>query len=143
VNHKKVIAPLALIGFFLALYLSLWKQGLMGPIACGEGSCLTVQLSEYAYIFGIPVAFLGVGGYLGILIAALYGLQPRELTRKRTTHWILALSGGGLAFTGYLTYLEAFVIEAWCRWCLISAAVIALIFAVALAGLKEPLQTAD
>jgi uncharacterized membrane protein len=50
----------------------------------------------------------------------------------------VVLSGLGVLFTGYLTYLEAFVIHAWCRWCLGSAAIIAAIFLAALAGLRRP-----
>ncbi len=133
-----VVTGLALVGVFLALYLSLWKLGFMGVIPCGSGECDIVQSSEYAYLFGVPVAFYGLGGYLALVVIGLVGVQPRFVDRREPTLWLIAISGLGVAFTLYLSYLEAFVINAWCRWCLVSAALIAAIFLVSLAGLRRP-----
>jgi uncharacterized membrane protein len=134
VTHRMVTAALSLIGLLVAVYLSLWKAGLLGAIVCGTGGCETVQLSEYADFLGLPVAFFGVGGYLAIFVASLVGLQPRWADRSGPTLLLLVLSGLGVAFTAYLTYLEAFVIRAWCRWCLGSAAIIGAIFVASLVG---------
>jgi uncharacterized membrane protein len=131
-----VSAALALVGFFVALYLSLWKIGWLGNLACGVGSCEVVQTSRYAYLFGIPVAFYGAGGFLSLLVVSLVGLQPRFVSARGATTALVALSGIGVAFVAYLTYLEAFVIEAWCRWCLVCAALISAIFISALVGLR-------
>ena len=131
------VATLALLGLLLSAYLWLWKIGVLGAIACGSGSCETVQLSEYGVIFGIPVAFFGVVGYLALLVASLVGLQPAWIDRREPTTFLMVFSGIGVAFTAYLTYLEAAVIDAWCRWCLVSAGIIGAIFAIALAGLFE------
>lgn len=135
-NHRMVTATLALIGFFVALYLWLWKLGVMGPLACGAGECEIVQNSPYAVIFGLPVAFYGVAGYAALFAVSLVGLQPTWADRKAPTALLVALSGIGLAFTGYLTYLEAAVIRAWCRWCLVSAGIISAIFVTSLVGLR-------
>ncbi len=129
-----VIAALSLVGFFVATYLWLWKIGMLGALACGTGACETVQLSEYAVIFGLPVALYGVGGYLALLVVSLVGLQPRWAGRHGPTDLLMALSAIGVLFTAYLTYLEAAVINAWCRWCLVSAAIITAIFVTALLG---------
>ncbi len=129
-----VTATLALAGFFVALYLSLWKLGVVGNLACGTGGCEYVQTSPYAVFFGIPVAFYGVAGYVALFAVSLAGLQPRWADRGEPTVALVALSGAGLAFTAYLTYLEAAVIRAWCQWCLVSAGIITAIFAVSLAG---------
>src|SRR5688572_12230754 len=56
VTHRMVAAVFSLVGFLLSLYLWLWKIGVMGPIACGSGSCEYVQTSSYAYVLGVPVA---------------------------------------------------------------------------------------
>jgi len=128
-------ATLALLGFLLAMYLWLWKIGLLGGIACGTGSCETVQFSEHAVMFGVPVAFFGVVGYLGLLIVSLVGLQPAWIDRREPAILLAGISGVGVAFSAYLTYLEAVVIEAWCRWCLVSAVIIGMILLVALAEL--------
>jgi uncharacterized membrane protein len=131
-----ITATLALAGFFVALYLSLWKLGLVGSLACGTGGCEYVQTSSYAVVLGVPVAFYGVAGYLALLGVSLAGLQPRWAGRREPTLVVLALSGVGLLFTGYLTYLEAAVLHAWCQWCLVSAGTITGIFVASLAGLR-------
>ena len=132
-----VTATLALAGFFVSLYLWLWKLGVVGSLACGPGGgCEYVQSSPWAMVFGIPVAVVGVVGYLALLVVSLGGLQPRWAERREPTLALVVLSGLGVAFTGYLTYLEAAVIHAWCRWCLVSAGIISAIFVASLIGLR-------
>jgi len=129
-----VAATLGLVGLLMSLYLWLWKIGALGALACGDGGCEAVQLSPYAYVVGVPVALLGVVGYLAILVVALAGLQPRFAAARWPTDLLLALAAAGVAFSAYLTYLEAAVIHAWCRWCLGSATIIAAILVTVLAG---------
>ena len=138
-KHRMVAATLSLIGLFVALYLSMWKIGLMGPMVCGTGSCEIVQTSEYSYLFGLPVAFYGVGGYLALLGVSIVGLQPRFASERGPTLLLVLLGGVGTAFAVYLTYLEAFVLQAWCRWCIASALIIVGVLAAALIGMKEQL----
>jgi uncharacterized membrane protein len=130
-------AGLALVGLFVSLYLWFWKIGLLGVLACGDGGCETVQLSQYASLAGIPVAFFGVVGYAAMLAVSLAGLHGRAATRAWPTLALLALSGAGLLFSGYLTYLEAAVIHAWCRWCVVSAFLVAATFVVAVVGFRR------
>ncbi len=132
--HRMAIAVLSLLGLLVSLYLWLWKMGWLGDLACGSGACETVQLSKFGEMLGVPVAFFGVGGYLALLATSLVGIQPTWEKRRSPTLWLLTMSAVGLAFTAYLTILEAFVIRAWCRWCLVSAGLIAVIFALSLAG---------
>ena|SRR5690349_10849657 len=131
-----VAAMLSLLGLLESLYLWLWKLGIVGQMVCGSGACETVQLSSYGEILGMPVAFFGVCGYLGLLIVSLAGLQPRWMHSRGPSQLLALLSGAGVAFTAYLTYLEAFVIHAWCRWCLASATLISSIFLVSLLSLR-------
>jgi uncharacterized membrane protein len=140
--HRMSAAVLALIGFFISLYLVLWKIGLIGTLACGEGGCETVQLSKYGTLLGLPVALYGVVGYAAIGVTSVVGLQPRWLTRRGPTLVLLGLAAVGVAFSAWLTYVEAAVIREWCRWCLGSAATITLVLASALAGLRETLPSA-
>jgi uncharacterized membrane protein len=130
-------ALLGLVGFFISLYLWLWKVGVLGTIACGDGGCEVVQLSEWAYFLGVPVAFWGMVAYGAIVGTSLAGLQPRWLESRGPTVLLVAQAGVGVLFSGYLTYLEAAVIHAWCRWCVASAILVCLIFVVALAGLRR------
>lgn len=133
-THRMMAALLATVGLFISLYLWLWKIGAIGVLACGEGGCEVVQLSPYATMLGMPVAFFGVAGYGAMLAVCLIGLHGAATERTWPTYALLALSAVGVAFTGYLTYLEAAIIHAWCRWCISSAVVITAIFVTAILG---------
>ena len=125
-------AVLGLLGLFVAVYLYLYKIGKIGALACGNGGCETVQLSPYARFLGLEVALYGVGGYAALLVLSLIALQTPPAARHWSGRLLLALSGAGVLFTVYLTYLELFVIHAICRWCVASAVIISGIFLAAL-----------
>lgn len=118
-----VIAALSVAGIAMAGYLT-YTHWLEESVACGGYSgCDAVAESEYARVSGIPVAFIGLLGYVAILgmtgfwlrVDGRYGDLPPLLI------WGMALAG--TTYSAYLTYLEFFVIEAVCLWCLASAAV--------------------
>jgi uncharacterized membrane protein len=142
-RNRQAIALLALTGFFVALYLWLHQIGVGGELKCGRGGCDTVQASPWAEQLGIPVAFYGVVGYAAILAAALVGLQPAWLGRRGPALLLAALATGGVLFSGWLTYLELFVIHAICRWCVASAAIMTAIWLVSLRGLRIPAPRTD
>ena len=119
------------------MYLWLHAIGVIGELKCGTGSCEVVQASPYARVAGVPVAFFGVVGYVALFVTALVGLQPSFLPKRSVSALLAALATGGLVFTAYLTYLEAFVIHGWCRWCLGSAAVIGVIWVVAMLEVRK------
>ena len=135
-RYRQAIALLALIGFFIASYLWLYKIGAIGVLKCGSGACEAVQTSPWAVLFGVPVALYGVVGYAVLFLVALVGTQPAFARRRAATALLAALASGGLIFTLYLTYLELAVIHALCRWCVGSAVVITVIWVVSLIGLK-------
>ena len=127
---RMAAALLSLAGLFVSLYLYLYKLGYIGTLACGTGGCETVQFSSYSRFLGIDVPLLGLLAY-----AALLGLSMLALQQPGTARWpglLRLLSGGGVAFSAYLTYLELFVIHAICRWCVGSAVIVLLIFIAAL-----------
>lgn len=130
-RHRQAIALLALVGLAIALYLWLYKMGYIGRLQCGTGSCEYVQTSPYGDLWGVPVAFYGVLGYAVIFAVALTGLQPGLLGRRWPTQLAAVLAAGGWVFTGYLTYVELFVLHAICRWCMGSAVVMTLITLIA------------
>jgi uncharacterized membrane protein len=84
--------------------------------------CGIVNHSPYAEIRGIPVATIGIAGYLLIGILALM--------RRRA--FLLLASLAGMAFALYLTNIEAKVLGVWCLYCVISQAVIAAITLLAI-----------
>lgn len=131
------IAAIALVGFFVALYLALYKVGFIGELACSIGSCETVQLSRWSTFLGLPVAAWGVAFYVAMLAVALAGLQP-ALEESRTVAWLLvAMSGWGVVFSLWLTYLELFVIRAICMWCVVSAALTLLLLVCSVVDWRE------
>jgi uncharacterized membrane protein len=137
------IAVLSLLGVFLAGYMLLHRLGLVGTLACGaSGGCETVQSSAYATFAGFPVPAIGVGGYLLLLITALVGAQPALAADRRIGAALLVLATGALVFTAYLNYVEAFVLHAWCRYCLGSAALVILIFLLSLTEMRNVLREA-
>jgi uncharacterized membrane protein len=133
--NRMVIAVLALIGVLISVYLTLHNYGVIGTLACGAGSCDTVQASKWAVFMGVPVPVLGLIGYALVLVTALVGLAKTESRALGLALFVLA--DGAFVFSLYLTYLEAFVIHAWCRWCIASAAITLLIWIASLAELPR------
>lgn len=84
-------------------------------------NCDIVNRSEYSAIFGIPVALIGILGYVG-----LAGMATVYRERRETPGMILGASAVGLAFALYLTYVEARVLGVWCILCVSSLALIAV-----------------
>ena len=138
-RRRQAIVLLALVGLLLAIYLWLYKIGVVGTLQCGAGGgpCEFVQASRYADVFGVPVALIGVAGYAALLVVGLVGLQPAFAASRRVSVLLAALASGGFAFTLYLTYVELFVLHAICRWCVASAVIITAIWVLSVATLRD------
>jgi uncharacterized membrane protein len=139
--NRMVIAVLSMAGLFVAFYLFAHSMGWTGPLICGIGECATVQSSKWAKVGPVPVSALGIIGYLVMLGASLRGLQPAAVASRGVSGLLVASSTIALAYSAWLTWLEAFVIHAWCQWCVISAILVTLIFLAALpewARLRAP-----
>ena len=132
-----VSAALALIGLFVALYLTMYKTGMIGSISCSIGSCETVNTSQWATLLGLPVAAWGLGFYITALVVAIGGSSDRWADERGPAVVLVALSGWGVLFSAWLTYLELFVIHAICMWCVISAIIVTLIFITSVLDLRE------
>jgi uncharacterized membrane protein len=119
---KRMLAALiALVGLFVALYLTLYKVGVIGELACSIGSCEAVQTSRWSTFLGLPVAAWGLAFYASVLAVALTGLMERYEDSRPLALGMLALTAWGALFSLWLTYIELFVIHAICQWCVISA----------------------
>jgi uncharacterized membrane protein len=127
-RNRMAMAVLSLVGLFIAVYLTLHRVGVIGTLACGaDGGCSTVQTSSYATFLGIPVPFIGLAGYLVLFLVSMKATSGAS-DERRMGILLIALSAVAFAFSVYLTALEAFVIHAWCRWCVVSAIVATLVF---------------
>ena len=120
-------AVLCALGALVSGYLLVADFVLGGAELCLTGrGCDMVRESRYSSIGGIPVSLLGVLGYAAMAAAAVSPLGRRA--RWNLLFW---LSSGAVGFSAYLTYLEVFIIEALCSWCVASAAIAAAVFAIA------------
>jgi uncharacterized membrane protein len=121
------ILILSIAGLAISFYLTdLYLFG--GIIPCGaSGGCEVVRESPYAWLLGVPIPIWGA-----VVYGAITGVALWLLARRRLGEWgrlsLFALGLAGLLFSGYLTYLELFVIHAICRWCVGSALVMLALF---------------
>jgi uncharacterized membrane protein len=136
VTKRTIVAALALAGIFVALYLLLYKIGVVGNLSCSIGSCETVNLSKWAVFLGAPVAGWGVAFYVVMFCLALVSLQDRYADSLGMSKLLVLVSGAGFLFSAWLTSLELFVIHAICQWCVISAIIVTLIFVVSVLDLR-------
>ncbi len=123
-NLRIAATAVALIGIGVATYITIADAGGGHPLCvAGGGGCETVADSSYSHLFGANVAALGIAGYVLLVVAALL---PGDA--GRFAGLLIALVGFG--FSAYLTYLELFVIDAICQWCVASAALMTLTLAL-------------
>lgn len=118
---------LAVIGLGVAAYLTYIHYAGINPACTAGQSCIKVQTSIWSKVAGVPVALLGLIGYVGILGSLL--APDREETRLAT----LGLTLIGVVFSAYLTYRELFSIHAICEWCVSSAVILTLLLIGAVA----------
>jgi uncharacterized membrane protein len=111
-------------GVGVATYIAIADSGSGAP-ACLAGShgCETVANSRYSHLAGIDVAVLGAGGYVALLLTSIARGDPARVAG-------LGLALIGFGFSAYLTYLELFVIDAICQWCVASACLMTLLLVV-------------
>ena len=119
-----LIVFLALCGIVFAS-LALREHYRTGAAPCkinDKWDCGEVNHSEYAVLARVPVAVIGIGGYLLLALLAW---------RKA---WRIVMAGAlaGLAFSLYLTHIEASILQVWCIYCVFSLVTISSISLVAL-----------
>jgi uncharacterized membrane protein len=117
---------LSTIGLAVASYLTYVHYSGHPPVCTAGGSCLKVQTSVYSKLAGIPVALMGLIGYIAILASLLV---PENETSRFAT---LAFTVAGFGFSAYLTYRELFSIHAICEWCASSAGIMTILTILAI-----------
>ena len=128
-----LIPTLALAGAFVAIYLTFIETTKAKAICGPVGDCNAVQNSPYALIFGlIPVGLVGLLGYLTILAAWLWNRYRQDSLTEYIPISLLGITLIGVVYSFYLTYLEIFVIQAVCIWCISSAWIMMLLMLLTL-----------
>jgi uncharacterized membrane protein len=131
VRLRIAIAVASLVGLGIAIYLTSVHYAHAAPI-CTTGGCEKVQRSSYAELAGIPVALLGLIGY--VLLLAAVAVRGTAATLAGA-----AVALVGTAFSGYLLWAQIERIHAICIWCVGNDVVIALLAVLCSARfLREP-----
>jgi uncharacterized membrane protein len=128
---SQLAIALTVIGLLVALYMTVYAITSNDSMCIGSGDCKTVNNSRYSKIdiagLKIPVAVLGVVGYVAILAVLL--LEPRMgFLRQNGSLVFFGLSLMGFLFTLYLIYVEIALIRAFCPFCITSQVAMIFIF---------------
>ena len=133
---------LAVLGLLDSIYLT-WvkfsgKYALCGPI----GNCESVNTSQYSEVFGIPVAILGAGAYLVVIISL--SLESRgSFWAEYSPIIVFGISLIGVLYSIYLTYIEVAVLKAICPYCVISAIILVILLVLSSIRLRQSLGEPD
>jgi uncharacterized membrane protein len=126
----RLIAMLAAGGALVSSVSLYHHYGTSQTSYCSFGesfNCDIVNRSTYSVVSGVPVALIGIIGYLGLLTLATF-----YRSRAETPAMLAIASLTGLGFALYLTYVEGFVLAAWCVLCLSSLALVSCISVLSL-----------
>jgi uncharacterized membrane protein len=120
---RKTMIVLTAVGLCLAAYLTyVHYSGVTPPCSIKGNPCSQVQKSQYSLLAGVPVALIGLLGYIAIL-GSLLLVRDGERARFLT----MALILGGFGFSLYLTYRELFTLHKICEWCVSSAIIMTVL----------------
>jgi uncharacterized membrane protein len=127
------IAGAVIASVLTSFHISIGAEEKLCSAAAG---CGTVNASPYSTIGAVPIALLGLGAYVVVVVVALLSLRSR-----RVWEWsaiaIFSISLIGTLYSAYLTYLELFVIRAVCPWCVASALIMTAIWGVSILEFRQ------
>lgn len=117
ITLNRLVFFFAIFGLLVSSFLAYEYN--LGSITCPitGGGCDIVRLSPYSSFLGISLPYLGIVFYLFMMSTVVF----RTVVTKINLFPIqLIASFSAVLFGTYLTYLEAFVIKAFCFWCILS-----------------------
>lgn len=127
---RVALVVIGLAGLAVATYLTVERALGRAPSCIIGGGCEVVQASKYSELAGIPVAWLGIAAFGGIILAAALPGVPGALLG-------LFVTTVSVGFSGWLTYVEIEILEEICAWCVASAVLTVIAFALALSRLAS------
>lgn len=135
---KKPLRIVLLLACLLGMVLSALSlhnhYSQSGTSYCSLGAtfnCDVVNRSIYSEVYGVPVALIGLVGY--VLLLGLSWFSARRLAARG----LLVAALGGLGFALYLTYIEEHILVTWCLLCLGSLLAISIISMLAALNLRQ------
>jgi uncharacterized membrane protein len=132
---RAAAAVVAAIGTLVSAYLTWVHYSGNLALCIGVGGCEAVQTSRFSVVGTIPVALIGLAGFVAILAVALVRLRDAPAWADTA---LFGLSLAATLYVAYLTYLELFVLGAVCPWCVIVAVCAALVLALVSLELFRP-----
>ncbi len=140
---KQIIVAFTVLGLFVSIYMTVFKITNNAKMCIGSHGCSIVNASAYSEVNGIPVAVIGVLGYLGIL-AVLYFENRLSFLQENGGMVLFALTLTGFLFTLWLIFVEVALIKALCPFCLTSQISMTIIFILTVIRvLKQPQNQED
>lgn len=131
---RAVVAALAVTGLGIAAYLTYARYS-GEPLYCATGGCETVQRSRYAVVAGIPVAVLGLAGYVALLASA-------SMRGAGAAAAGVGIAVAAVLFSAYLLVAQLVLIHALCQWCVASDVVVSIVAVAASLRLHAAGRTA-
>ena len=129
---------LVIVGLLVSIYMTIYKVTSNDSMCLGSGDCSTVNASIYSEVNGIPVAVIGILGYVAILGVLLF-VNRNSFFRQNGTLMIFGMALTGFIFTVWLIYVEIALLKAICPFCVTSQVAMTLIFIMAVIRLiKNP-----
>ncbi len=124
------------IGLLVSIYMTVYKMTSNDALCLGSGDCSTVNASRYSEVYGVPVAAVGVFGYLALLLTlVLEGKHP--FFRQNAPLLVFGMALTGFLFTVYLIYVEFALLKAVCPFCLISQITMTILFFISIVRLAR------
>lgn len=134
----RVSIALAALGVLVSAYMTVYKLTENNSMCLGNGGCASVNSSVYSEVRGVPVAVIGVGGYLAIL-ATLLAENRNPFLRRNGTMIVFGSALVGFLFTLYLIYVELALIHALCPFCVTSQITMTILFVLSVIRLvRQP-----
>ncbi len=135
---SRLALALTIIGLLVSIYMTIFKITSNDKMCIGSKDCSVVNASIYSEVNGIPVAVIGVAGYLALLAVQWLERKP-GFFQENGSMVFFALSVTGFLFTLYLIYVEIVLIKAYCPFCITSQVTMTLIFILSVIRLiKQP-----
>ena len=131
---------LVVLGLADSIYMTIYKIFDADAMCLGSGDCSTVNASRYSEVNGIPVALIGVLGYLAIL-AVHYFENRNRFFEQNSALMIFGMALTGFLFTVWLIYVEVALLKALCPFCVTSQVAMTIIFIIAVMRLIKQTQS--
>jgi len=133
---RAAAAVVAALGTVVSAYLTWVHYSGNLALCIGVGGCEAVQNSRFSVVGAVPVALIGLAGFIAISAVAL--LRVRDDAPAWTDTTLFGLSLAATLYVAYLTYIELFVLGAVCPWCVTVAVCAAVVLALVSVDLSRP-----